>query len=243
MTSSALVASFAKYFRVVLANSPALQDEVFRVRFKVYCMEMRTEPQERFLDGREYDAFDEFAAHCLLQHRSSGLYAGCVRLVYSDPVKSPLLPVEAFCGDSLFPHIASAVLPNRGSYGEISRLAVPAEFRRRSGEQNTAIPMTLDVGEAPHSGDRRERSLITMGLFLAATALGLIRGLDGVFAMMEPRLARYLKQFGLEFAQVGNVVEYHGQRAAHYITKDGLKLHGDVAALLDHIAAEINQQL
>jgi len=244
MTIPALVTSFGRYFRVVVANSAELQDEVFRLRYKVYCKEMRTEPEERFPDGRERDQFDRFAAHCLLQHRPSGLYAGCVRLVYSDPVASPALPFEASCGDSLYPQLASAVLPKRGSYGEISRLAVPAEFRRRRGEEDTPVPFSLDGDDALHMIERRQqRSHITMGLFLAAAALGLIRGLSGVFAMMEPRLSRYLKQVGLEFEQVGDVVDYHGKRAAHYITREGLKLNGEMAALLDHVVAEITDQL
>jgi len=240
MTASDLVTSFGKYFRVVVADSAALRDEVYRIRYKVYCKEMRTEREEQFPDGREYDIFDDFAAHCLLQHRPSGSYAGCVRLVYSDPVASPSLPFEMNCRDSLYPSVVETVLSKRESFGEISRLAVPAEFRRRKSEQGVPIPMQLDDQSVQSQAERRHQSShITMGLFLAATAMGLIRGMSGVFAMMEPRLSRYLRQFGLEFEQVGEEVEYHGRRAAFYITKEGLKLNGDMAALLDFITGEI----
>jgi len=206
---------------------------------------MRTEREEQFPDGLERDAFDDSADHCLLQHRTSGLYAGCVRLVYSDPVKSPALPFEMFCRDSLYSSVVEEVLPGRDSFGEISRLAVPSEFRRRRGEQNVPIPMGEDDQQQRKLLERRQHQSphITMGLFLAAAAMGLIRGMTGVFAMMEPRLSRYLHQFGLEFKQVGEQVDYHGKRAAFYITKEGLNLNGDMAALLDYITSEIKTQM
>jgi len=242
MTAPDLVTSFGKYFRVVVADSPALRDEVYRIRYKVYCKEMRTEREEQFPDGREYDIYDDSAAHCLLQHRPSGLYAGCVRLVYSDPVTSPSLPFEVHCRNSLYPSVVE-VLSHRGAFGEISRLAVPAEFRRRKGEQGMPIPIQLDEQPMGSSGERRNQSpQITMGLFLAAAAMGLIKGMSGVFAMMELRLSRYLRQVGLEFEQAGEEVDYHGKRAAFYITKEGLKLKGDMAALLDYITSEIKAQ-
>ena len=244
MTAPELVTSFDKYFRVVVADSPELRDEVYRIRYQVYCKEMRTEPEEQFPDGREHDRFDESAAHCLLQHRISGKYAGCVRLVFNDPLKSSSLPFEIHCRDSLYPSEVEAILVHKGSFGEISRLAVPAEFRRRKGEQGAPVPMQLDEQPAPGLTERRHQSpQITIGLFLAATALGLIKGMSGVFAMMEPRLSRYLRQLGLEFKQVGEEVEYHGKRAAFYITKEGLKLNADMAALLDFITREIRAQL
>jgi hypothetical protein len=73
--------------------------------------------------------------------------------------------------------------------------------------------------------------------------MGIIRGMSGVFAMMEPRLARYLLQVGLEFTQAGEEIEYHGKRAAYYITKEGLKLNGDMATLLDFITGELKAQI
>ncbi|MEJ2553712.1 MAG: PEP-CTERM/exosortase system-associated acyltransferase [Gammaproteobacteria bacterium] len=244
MTAPELVKSFGMHFRVVVADSPELRDEVYRIRYKVYCKEMRTEREDQFPDGRERDIFDEFADHCLLQHRSSGMYAGCVRLVYSDPVNSPSLPFETFCRDSLYPSVVEGVLPQRGSFGEISRLAVPSEFRRRKGEQGIAIPMGSDDQQERNATERRHQSPhITMGLFLAAAAMGLIKGMTGVFAMMEPRLSRYLHQFGLEFEQAGDELEYHGKRAAFYISREGLKLNGDMADLLDYIVSEIKAQL
>jgi len=244
MTDPTLLSSFSEYFRVVIADSPVLRDEVYRIRYKVYCTEMGTERAEDFPDGREFDSFDATAVHCLLQHRSSGIYAGCVRLVFNDPANpSAQLPFELFCRESLRPSVMEEVLPHRNSFGEISRLAVPAVFRRRKGEQGIPVPLLLDEPPAPGSMERRYYfSHITLGLFLAASAMGIVKGMNGVFAMMEPRLSRFLRQFGIEFQQVGEEIDYHGRRAAFYITKEGLKLNADVMELLDFIVNEIKSQ-
>ena len=50
-------------------------------------------------------------------------------------------------------------------------------------------------------------------------------GLDGVFAMMELRLARHLRRFGIIFQQASDVVDHHGQRAAFYISRHTLMNH------------------
>jgi N-acyl amino acid synthase of PEP-CTERM/exosortase system len=35
--------------------------------------------------------------------------------------------------------------------------------------------------------------------------------------MMEPRLARSMRFVGIQFEQIGPVVDYHGKRAPYYI--------------------------
>ncbi|HKK13843.1 MAG TPA: PEP-CTERM/exosortase system-associated acyltransferase [Gammaproteobacteria bacterium] len=235
-----LTHAFHHYFRVVAADSPALQARVHRIRYQVYCEELRYERAEDFADGFERDAFDARSRHCLLWHTPSQQYAGCVRLVMTDPEEpGALLPFESCCRASLHDWVQDTVLPRRGTFGEISRLAVPSSFRRRKGDS------TLPGGEAgPSTGDaggHRQFPYIAVGLYLAAAAIGLEAGLDGVFAMMEPRLARHLRRFGFEFRQAGDVVDYHGERAAFYITRERLFRHLDpeMRALLDDIRHDL----
>jgi N-acyl amino acid synthase of PEP-CTERM/exosortase system len=76
-----------------------------------------------------------------------------------------------------------------------------------------------------------------MGLFLAASALGLNRGLDQVLVMMEPRLARLLGSCGIRFQAVGEVIDYHGKRGPYRIRREELlnALDPNSRALLDHM--------
>jgi N-acyl amino acid synthase of PEP-CTERM/exosortase system len=237
--SSSLSASFHDYFEVLAADSAILQDEVYRIRYEVYCRELAYEEAARFPDQREQDEFDPIARHCLLRHRSSGEFAGCVRLIARHALDDSVrLPFEKYCWQSLDPALMHELRARGGRYGEISRLAVPSRFRRRKGEQENAIGMGEETAE---EGDQRRSPHIALGLYMAATSIGLELGLDGVFAMMEPRLARHLKRFGIEFQQAGGVMEYHGQRAAYYISREKLfeGLHPEIGALLFSIKADL----
>ena len=232
-------ASFHDYFQVLAADSADLQDEVYRIRYEVYCRELAYEDAARFPDQRERDEFDLQARHCLLRHRGSGEYAGCVRLIARHALDdSARLPLEKHCWQSLDPALMHELRARGARYGEISRLAVPSRFRRRKGEQDSPIGAGEESSQVE---DQRRSPHIALGLYMAATSIGLDAGLDGVFAMMEPRLARHLKRFGIEFQQAGGVMEYHGQRAAYYISRDGLfeGLHPEIEALLFSIKADL----
>ena len=236
-----LANSFLTYFEIVLANTPELRDEVYRIRYEVYCRELQYESPESYPDGLEKDAYDNRSYHCLLLHRPSRQFAGCVRLVYNDTGDpQSRLPFESTCTDTLFKHYTDSVLPYRSEFGEISRLAIPESFRRRKADKGSPIGDTrvLPVSLQGH----RRFPYIPLGLYLAAAASGLEFGMNSVFAMMEPRLARHLHRFGICFQQAGDIIEHRGQRAVFYIDRKGLydNLQPPVRALLDSILADIS---
>ena len=79
--SDSLTESFLRYFTICLATTPAQKESVYKIRYRVYCEEFGYEPVDRFPDRMEYDAYDKDALHCLITHKSSGMPAGCVRLI------------------------------------------------------------------------------------------------------------------------------------------------------------------
>jgi len=236
-----LVDAFNLFFAVVPADSRELRDSASRLRYEVYCRELHYEAPEDHPDELESDVYDEDSRHCLLRHRPSGEFAGCVRLVLNqaDGIRRPL-PFERQCGSGLWHTIIEPDRLPRGSFGEISRLAVVARFRRRAGEQGSAHGLS-DAVDAPSSDERRVFPHIALGLYLAAAALGLRHGLDIVFVMMEPRLARHMQRYGILFTQAGDVIDYHGQRGPFFITREGLygNLKPEVRQLLDRIHRDV----
>jgi len=211
---------FHRYFRIVPADTQGLREEVFRIRYDVYCQELKWEDPRAFPAGMERDGYDAQSLHTLLLHRQSGEYVGCVRLVRVDPARTNApLPFEKACEGRLYKHVLERATIDRLRIGEISRLAVRARFRRRAGEQNVAEGVVPERGE---SAGARKSPPIAMGLYLAAAASGLMTGLDGVFALMEPRLAKRLKSHGITFEQVGEPIEHRGLRAPFYITREEL---------------------
>jgi N-acyl amino acid synthase of PEP-CTERM/exosortase system len=244
METDKLTTSFKKYFKVIVADTPELRDEVYRIRYDVYCRELQYECPENYPSGLEQDAYDSHSYHCLLLHRPSRQFAGCVRLVYNDPENlQSLLPFEAKCADTLFGSCTNTLLPHRSEFGEISRIAIPENFRRRKMDAGSPIG---DTNVPPVAQQEQRRfPYIPLGLYLAAAAAGLELGLNGVFAMMEPRLVRHLQRFGIVFEQVGDIIEYRGKRAAFYIDREGLynNMTPPIKNLLDIILSDISKAL
>ena len=227
---------FETYFDVVTANSGPMLEEVFRLRHQVYCEELGFEPQRA--SRLEHDEYDKRSIHCLLFHKASKTYIGCSRLILADSNEPEApFPFELTCGKSLRWSFDSSAGTGRERYGEISRLAIIAKFRRFP---RNDVAVADGGSEDFYDGDEDEKHLfptISLGLYLAMTAIVLNQGLKGVFAMMEPRLARRLRRLGILFEQVGEAVEHHGLRGPFLIHCDSIlnTLKPDCRALLGKI--------
>ena len=216
MTSAnqTLVESFENYFSVDFVVTPEQKRNIFSIRYRVYCHEFEYEPPENYPDKQEIDEFDDYSLHCLITHKSSGIPAGCVRLVPAIGISSDsFLPFEKHCADSLDTEFIKGLNLERETVCEISRLAVDGIFRRRSGETLTRFGDVLSFTDQ----EKRTFSLIAIAGFLASTALTELSGHTNVFAMMEPFLPRLLKRSGIIFQRAGNDIDYHGIRAPYFI--------------------------
>jgi len=216
---SSLPEQFQDHFEIGIAQTRRELEHVFRVRGDVYCREFQYERAEDCPGGLEIDRYDYRAVHCLITHRRSGHPAGCVRLVLAGEAESdPRLPFEVVCGDRVrHPLLHPQCLPT-ATVCEISRLAVHTLFRRRPGEARNPLGDYEEFKPTPK--EIRTFPLLSVALFLAATGMVELSGRHHVYAIMEPRLARLLLRSGLAFQQVGEVVEYHGARAAYHISID-----------------------
>lgn len=220
MNTPTLATLFDSYFSVIPANSEALIKMVYTIRHQVYCEELGYEEQRA--NHLEFDEYDLRSIHCLLFHKPSQTYAGCIRLILADNYDpTAKFPLERTCNDKLKWEFETRPGNERSRYGEISRLAITANFRRRRGESQYPDGGSESIHD--HDDDARRRfPSVALGLYVAITAMGLNQGLDGVFAMMEPRLARQLRRFGILFEQTGEAVEHRGTRAPFYISRENL---------------------
>lgn len=213
---------FFDYLSLELADRDDLLDEAYRLRHRVYVDEMHFERAEDFPDGREHDAFDPRALTILLRHNASSRVMGCVRLIVADPadIARPF-PFELAAGEQITSR--SDILRNtpRAYIGEVSRLAVAKEFRRRKNDQEMGLFAIKDL-DTTTEDERRRNIPPALGLVFAAAWLGIEVGLQAVFVMMELRLARLLRSLGLSFKQIAEPIEYHGLRAPFEITRDAL---------------------
>ncbi len=213
-----LSSHFSNYFSISIADTPQLREEVFRIRYQVYCQELGYEPLDKFPDRMEKDAYDPRSIHCLLKYKPDDIYAGCVRLVLSDPKKPDAnFPFENVCQD----HLINFEETPRSILGEVSRLAVIAQFRKREGEQKTPGGLIIfdeKKKQMEEESKKRRFPIIALSLYLAATSLTVERDIQYAITLMEPRLARHLRMSGLTSRPVGSLIDFHGKRGPFAIT-------------------------
>lgn len=235
-----LAENFGRYFAVNLAVSSTQKAQTYRIRYRVYCDEFKYEPADNFPSEEEQDSYDTNALHCLITHKSSGMPAGCVRMV---PVigedDDHLLPFEKHCASCIDQVFVSKLSLDRKTVCEISRLAVDGAFRKRSGEAATRFG-EIEAMDCTQQ-EKRAFSLISVAGFLASTAMTDLTGRTNVFAMMEPFLPRLLQRSGIVFQRVGQDIDYHGVRAPYFIrTQDAVDgMRADLRALYDEIYKNI----
>lgn len=245
MSGYSIAKNFDQYFRIRFASTKELQQEAYKIRYSVYADELGWEPSND--EKIETDECDDYAYHCLLEHRRTGTFAGCIRLIIP-PSENPQyqLPFEQHCMDSLKREVLDTNTLPRGGFGEISRLAVLASFRRREQEKNKPYILSNVDPETMYSEEeRRNFPNIAIGLYLGGLALAAMCNHIGIMVMMETRLNRRLQRFGLPFDQIGEETNYHGRRAMFYLRKENFycDLNEHMRELYDVIEKELKSQI
>ena len=209
-----LGASFKRYFEIVPALTPALRDEAFRIRHRVYCEELQFEPSRP--DGREMDEYDAHSLQCLIRSVKSGEFVGCTRVIFCRPGNPHYpFPFERTCEASLDRSIVDPQELPRHTIAEVSRLAVVRSYRLRRDEHRSPAPMISEesFGRKEESGDALPRfPYIPVALYLATTELAALHGIDTLFVLTEPKLARHFARLGVNIRRIGAPVDHRGIR-------------------------------
>lgn len=203
--------SFNKYFEMVPAISDELKNEVYKLRYQVYCTETQFLNFEHYPEGLEFDEFDQQSVHYLIRHRKSGDFAATTRLILPDannPEK--LFPVEIHCKID-----NGAVMQglNRSYLGEISRFCVSKDFKKRKNEAYTLAG--VNVNWCPDYftlGERRSFPHIAIALIACFIKASYENDIHYLFACMEPSFFRFVSPLGINLTKIGPLVDYHGER-------------------------------
>lgn len=242
MQDEPITQAFHRYFDLSQPQTAEEQEEVYRLRYEVYCHEFQLEREEDCPGGRETDEYDESSWHCVMHHRTTGAAAGCVRIVPAMPGEPHWeLPMERYCQDSFYDIPERPDRLDRNSVCEVSRLAVHSLFRRRHGEAETPLGDVRSLEIPPNH--ERTFPILALSLFMSATAMATAQDKEHAFAMMEPALARILRRAGLPCTQIGALQDYHGQRAAFHIHRDTAQRGIESSELLSDLYLHAYRQL
>lgn len=208
-----LTPHFSFHRLLSIAEESWLFEQIARLRYQVYCEECGYLDPRAYPDGIETDAYDERAVHVAAHYRT-GLLVGTVRLVLGEEGKE--FPFETHC--TVYP---SFRFPPREACGEVSRLIVRREFRRRPGdslqgvtkefqEQGEARDLVPQTNIIPHKERRHSSPQIMLGMYREMYRYSRENGIRYWYAAMEKGLARLLARMGFEFTPVGPETDYYG---------------------------------
>ena len=207
---------YRQFFETVVVGERdgELRDEVFRLRYQVYCVENPFEDPADNPDGFERDSFDERAVHCLLRHKRSRNWAGAVRLILPDlNDKARSFALQEVCSDPM------TLDPERfpvQQMAEVSRFCVSKDFRKRQGDW--LYPQSNEPED--REDERRVVPNMTLGLIEGLVEMSLDHGIRYWCAVMERPLLRLLSRLGIYFEDIGPLVDYHGRRQPCFLKLD-----------------------
>lgn len=188
------------HFHEVRPDTPDF-DDYQEARYDVFCDELgRVEPTGDF-NGRghaiETDRFDPVSRHFIARHKTSGVIAGFMRVIMPNP--QGLNVSDRYTIDQPLPFGVGLA-----QVGEISRLAVTPDFRRRHSDEGKPVqgdPETEMTGRP--KGMRQHQPELVLGLYREVYHLCQSEGVDYCVAAMDRRFSRLLNTLGFPFHAVG----------------------------------------
>jgi N-acyl amino acid synthase of PEP-CTERM/exosortase system len=215
---------FNQYFEMVPAISDELKNEVYKLRYQVYCIENGDKTGFKnpvdHPEGIEFDEYDSHSSHYLIRHRKGGNFMATTRLILPDVrnLKKPF-PIEI---NSQIDNVNLLKTMSRHNLAELSRFCVSKEFRRRKNEQHLLTTNDADSEGAFAQEEKRSSSHLTLALFACAIKMSSENNIHYWYAIMEPALERVFSTLGIHFVGIGPLVDYHGMRRPCMIKVDDL---------------------
>jgi len=192
--AQAIAPDFADRYQVLIANTEVERRQAFRVRHQVFCEQLGYDMDN--VDGCESDEHDINSLHVVVRDRYTDAGVACFRLVLPQPNARVWLPFDLYG----VPHVDRSLFDwnkiNHLRSMEVSRLALNSKL--------------LDN---EHASVGISTPYLAAAMFYAVTAVTLHMGIEYLFMVIEPRLARLIARFGMHLDQISPKFEYYGQRA------------------------------
>ncbi|WP_321495870.1 PEP-CTERM/exosortase system-associated acyltransferase [uncultured Desulfobacter sp.] len=190
--------------------------DTFRMRYEVYVDEFGFENKTDHPNGLETDEYEKESIHFACLNETDSV-VGTIRLVlHSDKG----FPIE---------HATKLNFPGKKpapeKIGEISRLTVSKDLRRRKEDGIYGVESYLrkkeggvlpDDGTIPKEMAGRKNPIIVLGLYKVMIQESMRQGLSHWYMITEKKLYYALKKYGYLFHQIGEPVQYHGERIPYF---------------------------
>ncbi|WP_394707101.1 PEP-CTERM/exosortase system-associated acyltransferase [uncultured Desulfobacter sp.] len=203
-------------FRFGQAIDDDVLKDTFRMRYEVYVDEFGFEDEADHPDGLETDEYEKESIHFACLNETDSV-VGTIRLVLHSDKGFPIEHATKlnFTGEK----------PEPDKTGEISRLTVSKDLRRRKEDGMYGVESYLkkkeggvlpDDGTIPKKMAGRKNPIIVLGLYQVMLHESLRQGLTYWYMITEKKIFYALKKYGFLFHQIGEPVQYHGERIPYF---------------------------
>ena len=201
-------------FELLLADSPVLLEQCYRLRHQVYCKEHHYESPAGRGASLEMDAWDARSQQLLIRHRDTGFALATTRLILSDDTDAlQPFPAEYHAGIDPAGFAGSAMFLPRHSIAEVSRFSI----------SRAARSYLRDTGAiASEVAERDLSSWITLRLINGLVELSRKHTVAQWYTFMEGSFIRLLRRMGMCFEPVGAAIEFRGRRFVALDSVDAL---------------------
>lgn len=219
-------------------------NDTFRMRYEVYVDEFGFEDKADHPDGLETDEYEKESIHFACLNETDSV-VGTIRLVLHS---NKGFPIEHATKLNL-----NGEKPAPNKIGEISRLTVTKDLRRRKEDGMYGVESYIkkkeggvlpDSGSIPKEMRGRKNPIIVLGLYQVMFHESLRQGLTHWYMITEKKLFYALNKYGFIFQQIGEPVQYHGERVPYFgdIHKILLNLKQTDAGMYDMMLAGLEEE-
>ncbi len=176
-------------------------------RYEVFCKELHrivlpSYPLSSTGQPMETDHYDQYSRHFMSYHKVSGQPAASVRVILPSPIGLNVTPRYQIDRPLPYPDARDH------NIGEISRMAIAPQFRRRQEDRNKPFQgdPESEMSRLPDNHRHHQPELV-LGMYREIYLLCRQNGIDYCMAAMEKRFSRLLKTLGFPWVSVGPINE------------------------------------
>ncbi len=187
--------------------------DIYKLRYQVYCNECGFEKPEDHPGEMERDEFDDVATHFCAFDQETKEIIGTARIILHSEKNFPIIKHFSIDREAI-----TAI--DETKVGEISRLAISKDFRRRAIDKALYAEEKVDISDRKVYNQRRRQFDLALvaGLYHCIYFESMAIGLTHWYAVMAKGLYSLLKSRGIIWHPIGSTQNYHGWRRP-YVTK------------------------
>lgn len=202
------------------AGSTAIMEELFRLRFKVYCEEWGFENPEDFPDKKESNAFDEIAEHFAIRSLPDDAIVGTARVICPSDLSYPVIE---HCTIDWCTHDRLLNSCGETRIGEVSRLAISKELRKRI-EDNSEMGYISAVPDVQGTENNKRKYNFVHEFYKYLLLQSIDMGFTHWYVAMKRGLYVLLKRVGMVYHPIGPEIDYHGLRTPYLGNLEEIRL-------------------